>query len=162
MKNSYKIIFICILLISFFSIIAIAVSEIFFNNSHTEGSVAIVDKNSNENNISIVSEIDWNENFQSAIVESKKSNKPMFVYFKASWCPYCKQLESETFKNQDVQNKIAENYIPVKIDGDTNPELCSKYNVLGFPTIVIIDSNEEKLNFIEGFYTSTELLNKIS
>ena len=161
MKNSYKIICVTILLISLFTIIAIAVSGIFFNNSDVKGCLAVVDT-SNENNISNLPGIKWNENFQSAIAESKKSNKPMFVYFGTSWCHYCKQLESETFANQDVQNKIAENYIPVKVDGDTNPELCSIYNVFGFPTIMIIDSNEKKLGFIEGFHSATELLNKIS
>jgi len=161
MKNSYKIIFVTILLISLLAIIAIAVSGVFFNNSDEKGCLAVVDT-SNENNISNVSGIKWNENFQSAVEESKKTNKPMFVYFGTSWCYYCKQLESETFTNQDVQNKIAENYIPVKVDGDTNPELCSIYNVFGFPTIVIIDSNEKKLDFIEGFHSPRDLLNKIS
>jgi len=160
MKNFYKIICVVILLI-LLTIIAIAVSGIFFNNSDTKGCLAVVDT-SNEQNISSISGIKWNENFQSAIEESKKLNKPMFVYFGTSWCFYCKQLEEETFTNQDVQNKIIENYIPVKVDGDTNPELCSRYNVLGFPTIVIIDSNEKELSFIEGFYSSSELLNKIS
>jgi len=160
MKNSYKIIGIAILLI-LLTIIAITVSGIFLDNSDTKGSLAVGDTSS-ENNISSISGIKWNEDFQSAIGESKESNKPMFVYFGTSWCFYCKQLESETFTNQDVQNKIMENYIPVKIDGDTNSELCSRYNVLGFPTIVIIDSNEEKLDLIVGFHSPSELLNKIS
>jgi thiol:disulfide interchange protein DsbD len=162
MKNSYKIIFITILLISLLAIVAIALSGIFFHSSDVKGCLAVANESSNDNNISNVSGIKWNEDFQSAIAESKKTNKPMFVYFWTSWCSYCKQLESETFTNQDVQSKIAENYIPVKIDGDTNPELCSRYNVLGFPTIMIIDSNEKKLDFIEGFYPPSELLNKIS
>ena len=159
MKNSYKIIFITIILISILAITTIAANGLFLNTSDEKG--CLNDTCSN-NNISNVSGINWNENFQSAISESEKTNKPMFVYFEASWCPYCKQLESETFTNQDVQNKIAENYIPVKVDGNSNPELCSRYNVFGFPTIVIIDSNGEKLDVIKGFHSPSELLNKIS
>ena len=162
MNNYYKIICLTILLISLLAIIAIATSGILFNNSDTQGSLEVVANNQNENIISNVKQIEWNDNFQSAVKESKKSDKPMLVYFGTSWCYYCKQLESETFMNPDVQNKIAENYIPVKIDGDTNPELCSRYNVLGFPTIVIIDSNEKELDSIVGFYQPSEFLNRIS
>ena len=160
MKNSYKIICVTILLI-LLTIIAITMSGIFSNNSDTKGCLAVVDT-SNENNISSSSGIKWNENFQSAIVESEKSNKAMFVYFRTSWCFNCKKLESETFTNPDVQNKIIENYIPVIVDGDSNPKLCSRYNVLGFPTIVIIDSNEEKLDSIVGFHSPSDFVNKIS
>ena len=162
MKKSYKIIGLTILVIFILAIIAIVASGICFNNSDGKACLTVVNENSNEKNINNVSGIKWNENFESAINESKKLNKPMFVYFGTSWCPYCKQLESETFTNQDVQNKIAENFIPVKVDGDVNPELCSKYNVLGFPTIIIIDSNGKKMDLIEGFHSPTELLNRIS
>ncbi|MCL2115061.1 MAG: thioredoxin family protein [Methanobrevibacter sp.] len=162
MKNSYKIICVIILLISFLAIIAIVASGIFSNDSDRKGCLTVFDT-SDENNIIINdSGIQWNENYTSAILESKKTNKPMFVYFWASWCSYCKQLESETFTNLMVQREIAENYIPVKVDGDTYPELCSKYNVMGFPTLIIIDSNEKKLDSIEGFYSASELLNRIS
>ena len=161
MKDSYKIILVAIVLISLLSIIAIGMSGIFSNDNSGKGCMTVVNPSS-ENNNSKESGIKWNENFASAIAESEKTNKPMFVYFGTSWCPYCKQLESETFTNQDVQKKIAENFIPVKVDGDVNPELCSKYNVMGFPTIILIGSNGKKLDSIEGFYSPTELLNKIS
>jgi len=161
MKDSYKIILVAIVLISLLSIIAIGMSGIFSNDNSGKGCMTVVNPSS-ENNNSKESGIKWNENFASAIAESEKTNKPMFVYFGTSWCTYCKQLESETFPNLDVQNKIAEKYIPVKIDGDTNPELVSKYNVMGFPTILIIDSNGKTLDSIVGFHSASELLKRIS
>ena len=163
MKNYNKIIFVVFLVISIITILAIALSGIFINDSEGKGCMTVVDtSNQNNNNFNKDSQIKWMESFDLGLNESNKSNKPMFVYFSTSWCSYCKQLESETFTNQEIINKITENYIPVKIDGDTNPELCSRYNVLGFPTMVIIDSNEKQLDVIEGFHSPSELLNRLS
>ena len=162
MKNSHKIICITVILISLLTIVSIIASGIFFTNIDTGEYLPLIDNNSKDSNTNNTSGIKWNEDFQSAISESKKTNKNILLYFSTSWCYYCNKLDSETFTNQDIQNIINNNYIPVKVDGDTNPELCSRYNVLGFPTMVIIDSNEKKLKFIEGFHSPSDLLNKIS
>jgi thiol:disulfide interchange protein DsbD len=90
---------------------------------------------------------------------AEKSNKLVFVDFYADWCGYCKQLDEDTFVNQNVKQKFAQSYVLVKINVDQNPELASKYQVYGLPTLVVMDSNGNVIKRQEGFVSAGELLN---
>ncbi|MGL6297962.1 MAG: thioredoxin family protein [Methanobacteriaceae archaeon] len=163
--------------IGIISLIAIGISDEFLNNNNTNNSNDNTINNSNNfnnnNNISksnisnnsdnsnIVGEIKWQSGLDSAIKEAKSSNKKVLIYFEASWCSYCRQMNEETFTNSKVQETINTNYISVAIDGDENPSLCSKYNVFSYPTIVILDPSGAKINEIPGFRSASELLNII-
>jgi thioredoxin 1 len=103
--------------------------------------------------------LEWNTDMNSAFKLAQKSNKLVFVDFYADWCGYCKQLDSDTFANQNVKQKFAQRYVLVKINVDQNPELASKYQVYGLPTIVIMDSNGNIIKRQEGFLSAGELLN---
>lgn len=42
--------------------------------------------------------------------------KPVFVYFHADWCTYCKKMEREVFTKQPVIDKINADYYAVHMD----------------------------------------------
>jgi thiol:disulfide interchange protein DsbD len=103
--------------------------------------------------------IHWNTDMDAAFKLAEKSNKLVFVDFYADWCGYCKQLDEDTFVNQNVKQKFAQSYVLVKINVDQNPELASKYQVYGLPTLVVMDSNGNVIKRQEGFVSAGELLN---
>jgi thiol:disulfide interchange protein len=104
------------------------------------------------------SELKWYTDLNSAIAEAQKTNKPIFAVFSASWCPACQQLESETLTDPRVQQKIAQKYIAVKIDTDSNPDLSSTYGIRGIPAIIILDSNGAPVQNFVGYQSPDELL----
>lgn len=103
--------------------------------------------------------IQWNYNLDSAITTAQKSNKLIFVDFYADWCGYCKQLDEKTYPNEQVEEKMAQKYVAVKINVDKNPDLASKYSIYGLPTIIIMDSNGNEIKRVEGYQSPSELLN---
>lgn len=121
------------------------------NNSH-----------STDNNASNQSyELKWYTNLDAAISEAQKTKKSIFVFFSASWCPACQQLESETLVNNEVKQKLAQNYVAVKIDVDTNPELSSKYGIYSIPALIFMNSNGEETKRIEGYLSPDQLLSAL-
>ncbi len=106
-------------------------------------------------------ELKWYTNLDTAISEAQKTKKPIFAVFSASWCPACQQLESETLVNNEVKQKLAQNYVAVKIDIDTNPELSSKYGIYSIPAIILMNSNGEENKRIEGYVSPEQLLGNI-
>ena len=80
----------------------------------------------------------WNNDFNSALINAQKSNKLVFVDFYADWCGYCKELDEKTYPDQGVQQRLAQKYVAVKVNVDQNPDLATKYNIYGLPTLVII------------------------
>lgn len=68
------------------------------------------------------------------------TNYTTMVKFYAPWCGYCRSLEPIYHKlgkyfNQDAKYSI--NIASVNCDKDTNQELCSRFRISGFPTILV-------------------------
>ena len=83
---------------------------------------------------------------ESAFEQSKKLNKPIFLYWGAVWCPPCNELKTEVFSKPKFRDLI-KSVIPVHLNGDT--ETAQKWGdrlkVSGYPTLLILDSNKQEL-----------------
>lgn len=78
--------------------------------------------------------------------ESQRTHKPILYDFTAHWCGFCKIMKAKVFENPDDAAVIKNAFVPVvvmdlKHEDGKNPEdvaeLQSKYQVRGFPTLVI-------------------------
>ncbi len=138
--------------IAAFLIVVIAGSVIALNISDSSNQPLTTNKTSNSS-----FELKWYANFDSAISEAQNADKQIFTVFSASWCPACQQLESETLVDEKVIQKLSQNYVAVKIDVDTNPELSSKYGVYSIPTVIIMNSNGDEIKRIEGYQSPDQL-----
>jgi protein disulfide-isomerase len=99
----------------------------------------------------------WESQFQRALAMSKKSGKPILANFTGSdWCPYCKKLDAEVFSTPEFKKWAAENVVLMEVDFPNskqlppatkkqNDELQAKYGVNGYPTVLFLDFNGNKL-----------------
>ena len=93
---------------------------------------------------------DWKTNFKKASEEAAKSKKYMLLDFTGSdWCGWCIRLKKEVFSKRTFKKYAKENLICVELDfprgkrlpkklKKQNAELAKKYNVNGFPTVLIL------------------------
>lgn len=105
--------------------------------------------------------INWNTDMNTAFQQAQASNKMVFADFYADWCHYCQEMDSVTYTDPDVQQRIAQSYIAVKIDTDDNPDLSSRYGIYGLPTIIIFNSNGQEIKRIEGYKSASQLLSQL-
>ena len=101
--------------------------------------------------------------YNSALAQAKTTGKRVLLHFTGSdWCYYCKQLESEVISTPAFSQFARANYIVVTLDfphdapisdslKQQNQALAQKYNVSGFPTLLVIDSNEKELGRMAGY-----------
>lgn len=112
----------------------------------------------------VVKEAQWIEEYKKAAKISKKKNKPMLIFFTGSdYCGLCKQLNKHFFASEEfvrLADKELVLYIadfPRRKDiispekRKVNEQLKSKYSVGGYPTIVLVSSDEEILGKRMGF-----------
>lgn len=100
----------------------------------------------------VLTEIKWIGSYDRGLEIAKNENKPLLLYFWASWCPWCKKMDSEVLSNSAVVKTISQNFVPLKIDIDAkeNAELLRKYMFRGTPTFVVVNAEEEILMGSDG------------
>ena len=96
----------------------------------------------------------WLTDVSKAIEESKVSGKPIFAFFTGKeWCSWCKKLERQVLSKDDFINYAKENLVLLELDfprGRRNLpqkqiELARKFNIKGYPTVILMDSSTNKI-----------------
>ena len=90
-------------------------------------------------------------NTDQAFATARELNKPVFLYWGAKWCPPCNQLKATLFRKPAFVSQTRL-FIPVYLDGDTDQAQAQgeKFNVLGYPTIIIFNPQGKEITRIPG------------
>lgn len=86
-----------------------------------------------------------------AFARARSEAKPVLLYWGASWCPPCNQLEATLFNRQDFIERTR-GVVPVYVDGDKPgaQRLGSRFAVRGYPTMVLFDPQGRELTRLPG------------
>lgn len=96
-------------------------------------------------------------NYADAIAESGKYGMPIFVYFEADWCHWCKKMKREALSDTNVK-EIMKNYIVVYVDTDQNRDLAMEFEVRVVPAYAITNCEEDKIKSGKGFKEANEFI----
>ena len=95
---------------------------------------------------------EWETDFKLASVKAERDSKYMLLNFSGSdWCVWCKKLDSEVFNTPEFKAYAHDNLVCVILDFPItkpqsrelriqNGELALKYEISGYPSIVILNS----------------------
>lgn len=101
------------------------------------------------------------ESIASALTEAVNGDKLIFIDFFAEWCIACKVLEENALNNSAVQ-QVLESYVVLKVDTDAYADAARFYNVVGMPTLLVVDSAGEEIYRSVGLIEPEELSAKLS
>jgi len=84
--------------------------------------------------------------FPKALTLAKENNKFILADMSAIWCPSCRKLDKQVFSNQSVKKIIEEHYIFTRLEYESKQgkAFMEKYDIKGFPTILILDGDGKK------------------
>jgi thioredoxin-related protein len=98
---------------------------------------------------------DWTQDYASAVIQAKKEHKMILLDFTGSdWCVWCKRTDSEVFDTKAFKDFADKNLVLVTVDFPKskvlpddvkaqNAKLQEKYGIEGYPTLVVLSSNEK-------------------
>ncbi len=85
---------------------------------------------------------DYSEELYNSLI----GQKPFALFFHASWCPTCKQMEEAINADLSSTNPtLADGTIILKADYDSETKLKQKYGILSQSTVVIINAQGEAI-----------------
>ncbi len=115
-------------------------------------------------------EINWLK-YEDGLAKAKKSNKQVLIDFSTGWCGYCKKMDRETFQDPGVIKYIQDNFVAVRIDGDSPRQFTvdgftttekqitkAQYGVSGYPTFWFLESDGAKIGQNPGYLPASQFI----
>jgi thioredoxin-related protein len=107
---------------------------------------------------------EWTTDYKKAQQEAQTSHKLLLLDFTGSdWCGFCFQLDRAILSQPQFKNYASKNLVLLEIDfprrkaqsvetRKQNQELAARYQVEGFPTLVVLDGEGKTLWRYDGLY----------
>lgn len=97
-----------------------------------------------------------------AFLLAAKSRKVVLLYFSAEWCGPCRLLDQQTWPDPQLRKWLAENAVALKLDDKAHPDATKRFNVAGYPTILLLRPDFTELARIVGFRRPRDLLDELT
>lgn len=106
----------------------------------------------------------WVNDYKKAQDEAKATHKFLLLNFTGSdWCGWCIKFDRDVFSQPEFKDFARNNLVLVELDfprakpqppevRKQNRELAQQYEVVGFPTIVVLNSDGQKLWQFDGYF----------
>ena len=108
--------------------------------------------------------LDWHRDRSGAFAEAQSSHRPVLTFLYTDWCTYCRQMESETFRDPGVIQQLGHRFVWLRLNPETNPEgaaLVEQFGVNGYPTLLIQDAGGDEIDRISGYVPAAQFPERI-
>ena len=107
----------------------------------------------------------WTSDYQKAQQEAKASHKLVLLDFTGSdWCGFCFQLDRAILSKPQFKDYASKNLVLVEVDfprrkaqsietKKQNQQLAQRYQIEGFPTLVVLNGEGQTVWRYDGMYT---------
>jgi thioredoxin:protein disulfide reductase len=105
-------------------------------------------------------EISWIASETDGRARAAAENKPVIIDFGAQWCKGCRELESDTFPDARIRTE-SQRFVAIRVDAtdmDATKPVQDKYEVVGLPTLILLDGSGKEIARFNEFVPPSVLL----
>src|SRR5262249_11919526 len=96
-------------------------------------------------------ELPWGTFSPETFARAKAERKYVVMDGSAEWCHWCHVMEATTYHDPEVRKILDANFIAVKVDIDSRPDLEERYGDYGWPATVIFSPDATELGKFKGY-----------
>ena len=107
-----------------------------------------------------LAQVAWVRKYDDALKQAADQKKFVVLDISASWCPYCRKMAREVYPNKEFID-FSRAHVFMRLFLDTDAEgrrLGRRFNVRGFPTIVVLNVKGEEVGRLVGARGTRKLI----
>jgi thioredoxin-related protein len=89
--------------------------------------------------------INWITDYQAGVELAGQQNKPMLIAFHKQFTQYCTLITQNTYPDERVIKYVHDNFIPIYIDIEKQPDLAEQFKIGYYPTHYVKWPDSEEL-----------------
>jgi thiol:disulfide interchange protein len=84
---------------------------------------------------------------EQALAVADNTGKLVLADMSAIWCPACRKLDKQVFSDEHVKTLLNQYFVYARIEFDSpqGQSFMQSYQVTGFPTLLVLNTDGEKL-----------------
>ncbi len=91
----------------------------------------------------------WSAKLPDFKADAALEGAPTVLFFTATWCGFCHQMERTTLSNASVRSRL-EPFGRIKLDFDQQTDLVARYQITGVPAFVMVNARGEEIARLVG------------
>ncbi len=93
----------------------------------------------------------WERDLPTALARAVSEKKIVMIDFYTDWCGWCRQFDSSTLSNANVQRAL-ESVVSVRLNAEKDGrEAAERFGVDGYPTILFLDASGGEVGRTRGY-----------
>ncbi|HZM06414.1 MAG TPA: DUF255 domain-containing protein [Candidatus Saccharimonadales bacterium] len=102
--------------------------------------------------------IQWHTWSPALFEQAKREHRFVLLDLEAVWCHWCHVMDSNTYANPAVAALVKSNYIAVRVDQDSRPDLSSRYENYGWPATIVFNGEGGEIVKRQGYIPPGEMM----
>src|SRR3984957_19873744 len=90
----------------------------------------------------------WNDD---VFRQARTQQRFVLLDLEAIWCHWCHVMDETTYQDRDVGGLIAQKYIAVRVDQDSDPALAARYQDYGWPATIVLAADGSEIVKRRGY-----------
>jgi uncharacterized protein len=106
-------------------------------------------------------QLQWQPWSQDVFIRAHSEHRFVLLDLEAVWCHWCHVMDANTYSNPAVIRILQSNYIVVKVDQDSRPDLSNRYEDYGWPATVVFGSDGQEIVKRRGYLPPAEMVSML-